>query len=139
MLDDVGFDAELKQPPFDTWVEKVFVAETNDAAAPPIMLYNHSNELFDASLTIGQNLTCDGASSTTCIPEVDKLAKEALSVADDDERRQELYNQIWEILAENHAYVSIAEVQKLTFLDPSVNWTPEPDGFIRFQNITLDS
>lgn len=136
MLNDVGFDAVLEQPPFDDWVEKVFIAETDDTQAPAIMLYNHSNELFDSSLTIGQNLTCAGASSTTCIPELDELAAEALAVADDDEARQELYNQAWELLAEQTAFVSIAEVQKLTFHDEGVQWTPEPDGFIRLQNIS---
>ena len=139
MLDEVGFDAELKQPPFDTWVEKVFVAETDDEAAPQIMLYNHSNELFDASLTLGQNLACDGASSTTCIPEVDQLAAEALSSAGDDAKRQDLYNQAWQLLKDDAAFVSIAEVQKLTFLGDDVKWTPEPDGFIRFQNVEYAS
>lgn len=135
MLNEVGFAAELKQPPFDSWVKKVFIAEKNDAGSPDVMLYNHSNELFDSSLTIGQNLTCKGTSSTTCIPEVDKLADEALATANDQDKRQQLYDQAWQILYDNAAYVSLAEVQKVTFLDKDVKWTPEPDGFIRFQNI----
>jgi peptide/nickel transport system substrate-binding protein len=134
MLNEVGFDVQLKQPPFSDWVEKVFVAETNDAASPDMMIYNHSNELFDASLTVGQNLVCEGASSTSCFPEVDRLAKQALGETD-EARRQELYDRIWQTLRDEAAYVSIAEVYKVTFLDPSLNWEPEPDGFVRFQNM----
>lgn len=139
MMNDAGFAAELKQPPFDKWVEMVFVAETDDEAAPDIMLYNHSNELFDSSLTIGQNLTCEGASSTTCIPEVDKLAEQALAIADDQDARQELYDEIWQILTDDSAFVSLAEVQKLTFHSNDLSWTPEPDGFLRFQNMSFSS
>jgi peptide/nickel transport system substrate-binding protein len=134
MLNEAGFKADLKQPPFADWVTKVFVAEKNDEEAPDMMIYNHSNELFDASLTIGQNLTCKGTSSTTCIPEVDKLADEALKETD-EAKRQELYDQAWQTLADDAAYVSIAEVKRVTFLDEGLKWTPESDGFVRFQNM----
>lgn len=137
MLNEVGFDAELLQPPFEDWVDKVFIAETDDKQAPAIMLYNHSNELFDSSLTIGQNLTCKGSASTTCLPEVDALAEEALAAGDDVDKRQELYDEAWQMLADDTAFVSIAEVQKLTFLEKGLEWTPEPDGFIRFQNLSF--
>lgn len=139
MLNEAGFGAQLQMPPFEDWVEKVFVAETDDTQAPDIMLYNHSNELFDSSLTIGQNLTCAGASSTTCIPEVDELAEQALNAGDDADKRQELYAEIWSILTDEAAFVSLAEVQKLTFHVDELNWTPEPDGFLRFQYMSLDA
>ena len=133
MLNDAGFDAELVMPPFEDWVKKVFVAETDDTQAPDITLYNHSNELFDSSLTIGQNLTCAGRASTTCIPEVDELAEQALNAGSDLAKRQDLYNQVWQILADEVAFVSLGEVQKLTFHVEGLNWTPEADGFLRFQ------
>ena len=139
MLNDAGFAAELKEPPFGDWVKKVFIAETDDTQAPDITLYNHSNELFDASLTIGQNLTCKGSASTTCIPKVDELAIEALGVGSDLAKRQDLYNQAWQILADDVAFVSLGEVQKLTFHAKNLNWSPEADGFLRFQLMSFNS
>ena len=139
MLNDVGFEATLVEPPFGAWVKKVFIAQTDASQAPDMTLYNHSNELFDSSQTIGQNLTCKGSASTTCIPEVDVLAEKALAAGSDLKARQDMYNQIWKILQENNAFISLGEVQKITFHSKNLSWVPEPDGFLRFQFMSFKS
>jgi ABC-type transport system substrate-binding protein len=101
-------------------------------------IYNHSNQLFDASLTFGQNLTCDGTSSTTCIPKVDALVKKASEISD-QAQRQQLYDQAWTILQQQHAFVAIANVYHVSFLKKGLVWNPPADGFVRLQDISYSS
>lgn len=138
MLTKAGFKVKLKIPVFSQWVKEIFIAETNDAAAPDMSIYNHSNQLFDASLTFGQNLTCDGTSSTTCIKSVDAdVAKAATST--DQAEREKLYSDAWATLKAQNAFVAIANVYHVSFLAKDINWNPPADGFVRIQDLTFSS
>ena len=132
MLRDVGFTVELQQPPFTEWLEVWF--DPNDAAAPEMVLVNHSNELFESAKSVQQLLTCEGESSATCFPELNELALQALDEPD-EEQRQLLYEQVFEIAHERILYLTIAEVPRLSFLDEGLEWDALPGGFLLFQDM----
>jgi peptide/nickel transport system substrate-binding protein len=136
MLEEIGLRVKVSIPDFDTFLERLFVAGTDDSASPDLLLGNHSNQLFDASLSFGQFVTCEAGASTTCIEEVDRLAARALKTADEAER-EDLYHQAWQVAKDNYAFVGVADVFHVAFMANDLQWTPPDDGFLRIQDMTI--
>jgi peptide/nickel transport system substrate-binding protein len=137
MLEDVGFKVDLKIPPLEDWLDAAFIAGTDDTKAPDALVANFSAQLFDSAPNLGQNVLCDGGASTICQSDLDDLAAQALEETD-VAARQSLYDEIWAELYDQAAFVSVGEVTRLTFLDKSLSWTPTPDGFFRFQDMSFN-
>lgn len=136
MLGDVGFVVDAEFPEFSTWLEQLFVAGNDDSAAPDAMFVGHGNELFEPVFSLGLYIVCDGEASTYCNPDVDRLAQQASETVDDD-ARTEVYQDIWSTLHDDFAYVTVAQIEQVHFVQESVQWEPRPDGYILVQDIHL--
>jgi peptide/nickel transport system substrate-binding protein len=136
MIEDSGLVVDLEFPEFSQWVENLFVSSTDDSQAPDITIYNHSNELFDSSKTIGQNLACEGAASSYCNEDVDALFDQALTELD-PAVREDLYQQAWQIMYDEAAFAAVADVQQVHFTSENLTWEPSVDGFMRIQQMSL--
>jgi peptide/nickel transport system substrate-binding protein len=137
MIETAGLTVDLQFPEFSIWVEDLFVAAEDDTLASDLAPYNHSNELFDSSKTIGQNLECAGAASTYCNPEVDALARQALEETD-PEARERLYHEAWELMWDDAAFAAVADVQQVHFTSENLIWEPPVDGFMRIQFMSFN-
>lgn len=135
MLEDVGFVVDAEFPEFSTWLEQLFVAGNDDSAAPDSMFVGHGNELFEPVFSLGLYIECDGEAATYCNPDVDKLAQQASETVDD--ARTDIYQEIWSTLHDDFAYVTVAQIEQVHFVQESVQWEPRPDGYILVQEIRL--
>ena len=135
MWDAVGFDVRLETPEYSVWADLAYAGHTKPAEAPDAVPFNHSNQVFDASMSVNA-LVCDGAVSIYCNPEVEQLANEA-EAEFDPQARERLYEQIWEIIREDSGFISVAEVKQVTFASSDVAYQPAPDGYLRFSLMSL--
>jgi len=136
MIEAAGLTVDLQFPEFSKWVDDLFVAAEDDTLASDMAPYNHSNELFDSSKTIGQNLQCSGSASTYCNEQVDALAQQALTETD-PVARQGLYEEAWQLMFDDAAFIAVADVQQVHFTSADLNWEPPVDGFMRIQFMSL--
>lgn len=135
MLEEVGITVEVQLPEFSQWLDGLF-AEAADA--PDMWLAGHGNELFDMERSTVW-VTCDGALSHYCREEVDEVVTEASRELDQD-RRLDLYRQMWEMVhTEDAAYASLSTIEQLHFAAPHITWQPRPDNFVLIQEIRTNS
>lgn len=126
MVSETGLVVEPEFPAFERWVEQIY---TPGGDGPQSMYIGHGNELLDPVFTAGLYFTCDGEVSEYCKPEVDKLIAEAGAELDEG-KRVELYKQLWQILYDDAAFVSIANIESVHGIADNVSWTPRSDGLI---------
>jgi peptide/nickel transport system substrate-binding protein len=132
MLKDVGLNIKFKISPEAEWVRINF--DKNKQNVPEMWIASTSNQLLDSSYSIDGQYVCDGVLSQWCQPEIDKLAAEADSEVDQDARAG-IYHDIWQRLWDDAAFVSIGEQLRLSFHVKNLEWKPQPDGFLRFQDM----
>lgn len=133
MLEEAGFVVDLQQPPWSAWLEAWF---GDGQVAPDLMLANHSNQLFDSSMTASQFLTCEGSASVVCDPAMDTTVETA-RLEIDETKRQALYGDLWQSVQSENLLVPVADVHRLAFTVENLEWNPQPDGFVRFQDISM--
>jgi peptide/nickel transport system substrate-binding protein len=138
MLNKVGFKTKLELPPFNKWQDEFVNSEHNFATVPDAMLAPMSNELFDSSLIVDKYLNCKSIVSTTCDATITSLANMAGRMTN-AKHRAEIFYRIWKIMQEQADFVSIAEVPVLAITVSNLEWTPDPDGFFRFQDMRFTS
>lgn len=131
MLDDVGFDVNLHLPVFSEWLDGLF------AENPEIDLWlaGHGNELFDMERSVIW-VTCGGALSHYCNEDVDLLIEQARQELDQD-RRTELYEQMWQAVREDAPYASLTTIEQVHFASEDLDWSPRPDNFILFDEVSM--
>jgi peptide/nickel transport system substrate-binding protein len=134
MLEKVGFKVKVEIPAQSEWVQDIVEGGKDSSKARDLMLGTHSNQLFDASLTIDQYGTCKAALSTFCDPKIDELADKARSETDEDARKA-LYGEIWKLMDEQVTFIEMANLYRINFASNDLAWTPNPDGFFRIQEM----
>ena len=132
MLEEVGFTVDLQLPEFGAWLEGLF-AEGEDT--PDAWLAGHGNDIFDMDRSVAW-ISCGEALSHYCNEELDPIIQEARQELD-PERRQELYTEMWQMAQKDVPWASITTIDQVHGVQENVNWTPRPDGFILFSNITV--
>jgi peptide/nickel transport system substrate-binding protein len=136
MLGNAGFKVKAQFPVFSTWLDQLYAAKTNPKTSPDLMFIGHGNELIDPEQTFGVYLSCTGEASGYCNPEIQKLGITARTTLDVD-KRNGMYQQMWEKLNADAAYASIANMKQIHFTAKNVKWTPRQDGFVFFNEVTL--
>lgn len=134
MLNDVGFVVELEIPTYDVFLDNNFGSSDQPESVAETTILNSGVGPSDPSVRV--YLHCEGRASAICIDEVDQIIEEA-SVEPDDDRREELYNEMWEILKEHAAFAAIADVYQLRFASSGLEWVPRADGYMRFHEMSL--
>lgn len=136
MLEEAGFKVELEFPEFERWVEQIFVAAEDDAKAPDIMFIGHGNEMFDPEASIGLYLTCEGDASTYCSPQADDLIASARTELD-SEVRTEAYQELWSVVNEDAAFVTLANIFSIHGLAEGMTVEQRPDNVILFDEVSF--
>ena len=132
MLEEAGFTVRLELPELGAWLEGLVSEEATGIDA---WLAGHGNDIFDMDRSVAW-LSCGEALSHYCNQEVLDLVTQARQELD-AERRQELYDQMWQLVQEDVPYASITTIDQVHFLAEGVEWQPRPDGFILFDEIMV--
>jgi len=98
-------------------------------------LAGHGNDIFDMERSVVW-VSCGGELSHYCNREVLDLVNQARTTLNEEERLQ-LYEQMWQIVREEAAYASISTIDQVHFVQEDVEWTPRPDYFILFDEMSL--
>jgi len=77
----------------------------------------------------------EGSRIYQVVPEIDKLAKEARAQTDSD-KREAIFKEIFEISQQQLPYVPLYNEMQAYGVREGIEWTPRPDGYIRFYEIT---
>lgn len=85
----------------------------------------NSNEWFDAA-RISAHLTCKGASSKYCDPEVDKLIAAGMDTFDEAQRQSD-YAQMWSQLHANPYSIYLLQQNYIYGTSARLRWQPRPD------------
>lgn len=132
MLEEAGFTVDLQLPELSAWLEGLVGPAEKGA---DMWLAGHGNDIFDMERSVAW-MSCGEALSHYCNKEVLDLVEEARTTLD-QEARQELYDQMWQIVNDEAAYASISTIDQVHFTQENVQWSPRPDYFILFDEITL--
>lgn len=132
MLEEAGFKVNLDLPELSAWLEGLFA---KPEGAADMWLAGHGNDIFDMDRSVIW-VSCGGELSHYCNEEVLDLVTEARTTLDEQERL-DLYDQMWQIVHDDAAYASISTIDQVHFTQENVNWTPRPDNFILFDEISL--
>lgn len=132
MLEEAGFKVDLQLPELSAWLEGL-VGPAEQGA--DMWLAGHGNDIFDMERSVAW-VSCGEALSHYCNREVLDLVEDARTTLD-EEQRLRLYEQMWEIVHEDAAYASISTIDQVHFTQENVQWTPRPDYFILFHEISL--
>ncbi len=127
MLEAVGIRAEVEVLEWSAYLSRVWNAD----AVEHMGLIGLGNSLFDAALAYTL-ITCDGGYSgktNWCDPGFDLLLAEAL-VELDPVRRAELFDQVYEVVAEERVMVFLFQLENLVGLSDAVDWTPRVDELL---------
>lgn len=132
MLKEAGFNVNLQLPELSAWLEGLVGPAEKGA---DMWLAGHGNDIFDMERSVAW-ISCGEALSHYCDREVLDLVTEARTTLDQGER-QELYDEMWTIVHEDAAYASISTIDQVHFTQENVEWSPRPDYFILFDEISL--
>jgi len=122
MLEAVGFNIHLEMVEVGTWVD-IFTKPFAEDRPPTFQQAQHDNNNGDAVFTVFFKYHCDGAQSTTCDAEVDRLI-EAATVATGDERRR-LWQQVFQRVNEEIiSDVMMFHMVGYTRVAPRISFTP---------------
>ncbi|MFW5681317.1 MAG: peptide ABC transporter substrate-binding protein, partial [Pseudomonadota bacterium] len=122
MLQDVGFNVRLEMNEVGTWVD-IFTKPFAEDRPPSLHEAQHDNNNGDAVFTVFFKYHCDGAQSTSCDPEVDRLI-EAATVAIGEERRSLWQQAFRRINEEIIADVMMFHMVGYTRVGPRITFTP---------------
>lgn len=127
MLEAVGIRAEVEALEWSAYLSRVWNAD----AVEHMGLIGLGNSLFDASLAYTLIL-CDGfytGKTNWCDPGFDALLEEAL-VELDPERRAALYDQVYQVVADERVMVFLFQLEGLVGVAEGVAWTPRVDELL---------
>ena len=127
MLEAVGIRTEVEVLEWSAYQTRVWNAD----AVEHMGLIGLGNSLFDAALAYTL-LTCEGGyagKTNWCDPSFDAVIDEAL-VELDDERRAALFDQVYEVVAEERVMVFLFQLEGLVGISDDVRWTPRVDELL---------
>jgi peptide/nickel transport system substrate-binding protein len=127
MLEAVGIRAEVEVLEWSAYLGRVWNAD----AVAHMGLIGLGNSLFDAALAYTL-LFCDGGYSgktNWCDPDFDTLLEQAL-VELDPERRADMYDTIYQRVADERVMVFLFQVDNLAGVSDRVAWTPRADELL---------
>ncbi|CAN5345775.1 ABC transporter substrate-binding protein [soil metagenome] len=136
-LKDVGFKFKILSMDSSAWLKYLRQPFPPEQRAT-LQMISHDNTSGDASFSYPKYITCKGAVSATCNPEIDDLIKQADTA--EGEKRAELYRKATRILILQDATMTgVAEQARLIMLGPGVEYKPNPlSGIeIRIADITF--
>jgi peptide/nickel transport system substrate-binding protein len=123
-LKSVGFNFKVLSIETSAWLKylrKPFPPEQRAT----LQMISHDNTSGDASFSFPKYITCEGAVSATCNPDIDKLVKEADTA--EGPKRAELYQQAAKILyTKESSMIGVAEQARLILLAEGVQYKPNP-------------
>jgi peptide/nickel transport system substrate-binding protein len=123
-LKNVGFKFKVLSIETSAWLKYLRRPFPPEQRAT-LQMISHDNTSGDASFSFPKYITCEGAVSATCNPEIDKLLKEA-DVAE-GQKRADLYQQAARILyTKESSMIGIAEQARLMMLGEGVQYKPNP-------------
>ncbi len=127
MLEAVGFNVEYEVLEWSAYLSRVWdVGNVQNMG-----LIGLGNSLFDAALAY-QIVTCEGRyrqNTHWCDPEFDALVAEAM-VELDQERRAELYREIYHRVADERVMIFLFQLENLAGVNVNVDWSPRPDELL---------
>ena len=127
MLEEVGIRTEVEVLEWSAYLSRVWNAD----AVEHMGLIGLGNSLFDAALAYTL-ITCDGGyagKTNWCEPSFDALLAEALEELD-AERRAALFDQVYEVVAQERVMVFLFQLENLVGLRDDVIWTPRVDELL---------
>ncbi len=86
----------------------------------------------DSSMT---GLYEEGSRIYEVVPEIDALAKEQRAQTD-QAKRKEMFSRIFEINQQTLPYVPLYNEMQAYGVREGIDWTPRPDGYVRFYEVT---
>lgn len=95
----------------------------------------NSNEWFDGSRIIA-HITCRGTSSKICDPRIDEAMTRAAGTTD-QRVRDELYQQVWQILNENPYSIYLLQQNLIYGLSARIQWRNRLDDEVRIADMRL--
>jgi peptide/nickel transport system substrate-binding protein len=95
----------------------------------------NSNEWFDGSRIIA-HITCRGTSSKICDPRIDELMTRAAGTVD-QRARDEMYQQVWQILNENPYSIYLLQQNLIYGLSARIQWRNRLDDEVRIADMRL--
>ena len=123
-LRDVGFKSRILSVETSAWLKLLRQPFPPEQRAT-LQMISHDNTSGDASFSFPKYITCKGAVSATCNPEIDDLLKQA-DVAEGD-KRTDLYRKVAGILyLKESSMIGIAEQARLMLLGPGVEYKANP-------------
>lgn len=132
MLEQVGFTVQVDLPELGSWLESLFATGSD---TPDAWLAGHGNDIFDMERSVSW-MTCDGGISHYCNTAVDELTVQARAELDQD-RRLELYDEMWHLAEPDFGWAALTTIEQVHFMAEGLDWTPRPDNFVLFQEISL--
>jgi len=127
MLEAVGIRTQIELLEWSAYQSRVWNAD----AVEHMGLIGLGNSLFDAALAYTL-ITCEGGyagKTKWCDPGFDALLAEAL-IELDPERRAGLFDQVYEVVAEERVMVFLFQLENLVGLRDDVIWTPRVDELL---------
>ncbi|MFC2023468.1 ABC transporter substrate-binding protein [Chloroflexota bacterium] len=125
MLNQAGFKVNLNLVDTQTWIRYGDRAQTSP---PPAIWYvRHDNLLFDSDRTTSGYYTDETTFSSYYNPETIPLVEAARSELD-EEKREKIYWEIYEIGRENPTGVFLFQHVDLWGMSERLNFEPRPDG-----------
>ena len=136
-LKDVGFKFKILSMDSSAWLKYLRQPFPPEQRAT-LQMISHDNTSGDASFSYPKYITCKGAVSATCNPEIDDIIKQADTAEGD--KRTELYRKATRLLVlKESSMIGVAEQARLIMLGPGVEYKPNPlSGIeIRIADITF--
>ena len=127
MLEAVGIRTQVEMLEWSAYQSRVWNAD----AVEHMGLIGLGNSLFDAALAYTL-ITCEGGYSgktNWCDPGFDALLEEAL-IELDPERRAALFDQVYEVVAQERVMVFLFQLENLVGLRDEVIWMPRVDELL---------
>ncbi len=127
MLEAVGIEVEMQVLEWSAYLSRVWDAD----AVEHMALIGLGNSLFDAALAY-PSISCEGVyagKTNWCDEAFDALIDEATIELDPD-RRAELYEEIYEIVAEERIMVFLFQLENLAGVSAAIDWAPRADELL---------
>jgi len=129
-ISELGIDVNLQFEDFNNYVSKI-IGGTMDA---DLWLIGWGNNTFDAGATLDQWLHTSNPTAFYRVDDeknetVNSLIEEAL-VTLDDQKRENLYNQVIKLVVDDVAFVNLYQQNDLYGVNDELNWSARGDELI---------
>jgi peptide/nickel transport system substrate-binding protein len=131
-IEEVGLKVDLEFKNFDAYLEDI-LAERN---RPELLYHSSTNDLLDADRQVSSYFESSSDLASYQNEEVDKLAKEARSEGDPDQRLA-LYQELTQIACDDASHIFLVNIDDMYGMSERLQWEPRVDQRVFYKDMRL--